>query len=257
MEEVKSAKRVMQILTLMMENPNGLTISKVSLMLGIPKSSTHELLHSMSQENYLKQEGNVYNLGIRVFEIGQAAIRNSALIQYARPIMKSIGEELKESVHLATLDGTEVVYLSKMQFRKDIRLESIMGTRLPSYATGIGKAILSTMSNDEVSELFSKIVFKQFTPKTITSINKLHKNLEEIRSKGYAEDQEEYSKGIYCYAMPIKDLQNSTLGAISVSMPSLPSSQERRDKVLQLLGEATSILSQNVRYTTKRIKSSH
>jgi IclR family KDG regulon transcriptional repressor len=257
MEEVKSAMRVMKILTLLLDHPLGLTISRVSLLLSIPKSSTHELLHSMTQEQYLQQEGNAYTLGIRVFEIGQSTIRNSALIQFARPIMKSIGEELKESVHLATLAGTEVVYLSKMQFRKDIRLESIMGTRLPSYATGIGKAILSTMTNDEVSELFSEIVFKQFTPKTITCINNLHKNLDEIRVKGFAEDQEEYSKGIYCYAMPIKDMQNRTLGAISISMPGMPSSQERRDKVLQLLGEATSILSQNVRYTTKRIKSSH
>lgn len=132
-----------------------------------------------------------------------------------------------------------------------------MGTRLPAYATGIGKAILSTMSNDEVSDLFSEIVFQQFTPKTITSINKLHKNLDEIRVKGYAEDQEEYSKGIYCYAMPIRDIQNSTLGAISISMPGLPASTERRDKVLQLLTEATSIVSQNVRYTTKKTKSSN
>lgn len=252
--EVKSATRVMQILTLLRDHPLGLTISEVSKILSIPKSSTHELLHSMSEEHYLQIQGTRYSLGIKVFEIGQAAARSSELIQFARPTMKWVGEELSESVQLAMLDGTEVVYLSKMQFRKDIKLESKVGTRLPSYATGLGKAILSTYPKDEVEARFSETHFEQFTPRTITTLDGLHENLQEIRVKGYAEDREEYSKGVFCYAMPIKDLQNQTLGAISVSMPGEPASQERREKVLKLLAEATSNLTQKFRYTTGKIK---
>ena len=122
MSEVKSASRVMQILNLLRDHPLGLTISEISVLLELPKSSTHELLHSMAKENYLHQHRNRYSLGLKVFEIGQAAARSSELIQYARPALKWVGEQLNESVQLAVLDGTEVVYLSKMQFRREIRL---------------------------------------------------------------------------------------------------------------------------------------
>jgi DNA-binding IclR family transcriptional regulator len=100
----------------------------------------------MADENYLKVRGNRYSLGLKVFEIGRAAARSSDLLQHARPTMKWIAQELNESVQLAALDGTEVVYLSKFQPRRDIRLESEVGARLPSYATALGKALLSTLT---------------------------------------------------------------------------------------------------------------
>ena len=254
MSEVKSANRVMEILNLLRHHPLGLTITEVSKLLNIPKSSTHELLHSMHQGNYLQVQDTRYSLGIKVFEIGQAAAHSSELIKYARPMMKWVGEELSESVQLAILDGTEVVYLSKVQFRKDLKLESKVGIRLPSYATGLGKAILSTFPTEEVESRFSETHFEQFTPRTITSLGRLNENLEQVRGRGYAEDREEYSPGVFCYAMPIKDINNQTLGALSVSMPGEPHSHVRRSKVLQLLSEATQNLSLKLRNSSGKVK---
>ncbi len=244
MSEVKSAKRVMQILDLLRDYPLGLTISEVGRLLKLPKSSTHELLHSMAQGKYLQQDRTRYSLGLKVFEIGQAAVRSSELIQYARPAMRWIGEELNESVQLATLDGTEVVYLSKMQFRREIRLQSKVGGRIPAYATGLGKAILSKIPNDEVRNRFSKISFEKFTPNTLHSIDALLKDLEKIRKIGYAVDREEYAKGVFCYAMPVMDSLNKTLGAISVSLPCEPLDKMQRTRILNLLTEATTNVSQ-------------
>lgn len=247
MSEVKSANRVMEILNLLRHHPLGLTITEVSKILTIPKSSTHELLHSMHQGNYLQLQETRYSLGIKVFEIGQAAAHSSELLLHARPAMKFIGEELSESVQLAILDGTEVVYLSKMQFRKDMKLVSKVGIRLPSYATGLGKAILSTCSEENLEERFAFTQFQQFTPRTITTMERLQENLENVRERGYAEDREEYSPGVFCYAMPIKDLNNQTLGALSVSMPGEPHSKERRQKIINLLNDVTQQLSKKLR----------
>jgi IclR family KDG regulon transcriptional repressor len=254
MSEVKSATRVMQILDLLRDHPRGLTISEVSKLLGLPKSSTHDLLHSMNQENYLHMNGSRYSLGLKVFEIGLAAARSSELIQFARPAMKWIGEELNESVQLAILDGTEVVYLSKMQFRKEIKLDSKAGDRLPSYATGLGKAILSTIPKSEVQARFLETKFERFTPRTITSLNNLTEHLDRIRTKGYAEDHGEYSKGVFCYAMPVRDSRDQTLGAMSVSLPGEPETQVRREKILQLLGEATTTLTRKFRFAGGKAK---
>lgn len=242
--DVKSATRVMHILTLLRDHPLGLTLSEVSKLLEIPKSSAHELLHSMAGENYLQVRGNRYSLGLKVFEIGRAAARSSDLLQHARPTMKWIAQELNESVQLATLDGNEVVYLSKLQPRRDIRLESEVGARLPSYATALGKALLSTYNDDELEEKFADYHFEQFTPRTITSLDQLKRELEGVRLTGFARDRGEYTEEIFCYAKPIKDHNNRAIGAISVSMPS--DTVSYRDWLLTVLSEATNSLSEKV-----------
>lgn len=242
--DVKSATRVMNILTLLRDHPLGLTLSEISKLLEIPKSSAHELLHSMSHENYLKVRGNRYSLGLKVFEIGRAAARSSDLLQYARPTMKWIAQELNESVQLAALDGTEVVYLSKYQPRRDIRLESEVGARLPSYATALGKALLSTCSEEEIDEKFADYHFEQFTPRTISSLDQLKRELEGVRLTGFARDRGEYTEDIFCYARPIKDHNNKSIAAISVSMPK--DSASYRDWLLTVLSEGTNSLSEKV-----------
>lgn len=247
MSEVKSATRVMQILNLLQSHPRGLTTSEISNSLDLPKSSTHELLHSMASERYLQQTGNRYTLGLKVFEIGQAAARNSELLQHARPILRWVGGQLNEAVYLAVLDGTEVVYLSKIQFRKDIRLQSQVGARLPAQATGLGKAILSKIAKEEVRNRFTGNAFKTFTPNTITTIDGLERELEQARVDGYAVDRGEYTKGIYCYAMPVMDSHNQVLAAIGVALPNEPENPTHHSRILDLLSEATTNLSQKFR----------
>ena len=247
MSEVKSASRVMQILNLLQNHPLGLTTSEISASLDLPKSSSHELLHSMATENYLRLHKSRYSLGLKVFEIGQAAARNSELLQHARPILRWVGGQLNEAVYLAVLDGTDVVYLSKIQFRRDIRLQSQVGARLPAHATGLGKAMLSKVAKEEVRDRFSGKAFKTFTPNTISTIDGLEKELELTRVNGYAVDRGEYTSGVFCYAMPVMDSQDQVVAAIGVALPHEPESQTHRSRILDLLAEATSNLSQKFR----------
>lgn len=244
MSEVKSATRVMQILNLLQSQPLGLPAAEISTALDLPKSSTHELLHSMTTEKYLQQKKNRYSLGLKVFEIGQAAARNSELLQHARPILRWVGGQLNEAVYLAVLDDTEVVYLSKIQFRTDVRFKSQVGARLPAQATGLGKAILSKIAKEEVRNRFSQNSFKTFTANTITTLDGLERELEQTRANGYAVDRGEYTNGIFCYAMPVMDSQNQVLAAIGVALPNEPESPTHRSRILDLLTEATGNLSQ-------------
>ena len=255
MAEVKSATRVMQILDLLREYPLGLSISEVGRILDLPKSSVHELLHSMVETSYLLQEGKRFRLGVKVFEIGQAALRSSEVIHVARPLMKWAGEELNEVVQLALLDGKEVVYLSKMQFRKDLNIQSRIGARLPAHATALGKAILSTKSDDQVLAKFSDVEFKAYTPNSLTSINGLISNLHSARENSFAFDNEEYTPGVVCFAMPFKNIAGQTLGAISISMPSELKDEINRDRVLNVLEEASSKIAKSL--VVSPVKSHH
>ena len=239
MAEVKSATRVMRILDVLREYPLGLSISEASKILDLPKSSVHELLHSMVETSYLMQEGKRYRLGVKVFELGQSALQSFEVIRVARPLMKWAGEELNEVVQLALLDGKEVVYLSKMQFRKDLNVPSRVGGRMPAHATALGKAILSTRTDDQVHAKFSGATFKPYTPNSLTSIDNLITDLNLARKNSFAFDNEEYKPGLVCFAMPFKNVSGQILGAISITMPSEFKDEINRDRVLNVLEEAS------------------
>jgi DNA-binding IclR family transcriptional regulator len=198
----------------------------------------------MLHENYLKVRGNRYSLGLKVVELGRAAARSSDLLQYAGPTIKWIAQELNESVQLASLDGTEVLYLSKCQPRRDIRLESKVGERFPSYATALGKALLSTFTEEEIDEKFADYHFEKFTPRTISSLDHLKRELEGVRLTGFARDRGEYMEDVICYARTIKDHNNRAVASISVSMPK--DSASYRDWVLSILSEGTNSLTAKV-----------
>ena len=255
MTDVKSATRVMRILDLLREYPLGLSIFEVGKILDLPKSSVHELLHSMVENSYLMQEGKRYRLGVKVFELGQSALQSFEVTQVARPLMKWAGHELNEVVQLALLDGKEVVYLSKMQFRKDLNIPSRVGGRMPAHATALGKAILSTQSDDQVHAKFSGVTFKTYTPNSLTSIDNLISDLNLARKNSFAFDNEEYSPGVVCFAMPFKNVSGQILGAISITMPSEMKDEINRDRVLAVLEEASSKIAKSL--VASPVKSHH
>ena len=218
MSEVKSATRVMHILNLLSELPHGLTLSEISEELNLPKSSSHEILHAMVEKNFLQLDSKKYRIGLKVFEIGQAASRNLDLLQAVRPPLKWAGEKLGQVVQFAILDKTEVVYLSKMQFRQTITLESRVGTRLPAHATALGKAMLSLLPEEVIIERYADMEFQHFTSNSIGSIDELMANLREARATSFAEDHAEYTEGVFCISVPIPNFHDKTFGAISISM---------------------------------------
>lgn len=169
--------------------------------------------------------------------------------------MKWAGEELNEVVQLALLDGKDVVYLSKMQFRKDLNIQSRIGARLPAHTTALGKAILSTQSDDQVLTKFSDVEFKQYTKNSLTSIDGLLSDIRSAREESFAFDNEEYTPGVVCFAMPFKNIAGQTLGAISISLPSELKDEVNRDRILTVLEEASSKIAKSL--VVSPVKSHH
>lgn len=218
MSEVKSATRVMHILILLSELPCGLTLTEISEALNLPKSSSHEILHAMVGKNFLQLDNKKYRIGLKIFEIGQATSRNLNLLQAVRPHLKWAGEKLGQIVQFAILDKTEVVYLSKMQSQQTITLESRVGARLPAHATALGKAMLSLLPEEVITETYSDMEFQHFTRNSIGSFDELLTSLRETRASSYAEDHAEYTEGVFCISVPIPNFHKETLGAVSISM---------------------------------------
>ncbi len=236
----------MEILNLLSELPGGMSLSGISEALNLPKSSAHEILHAMVVKNYLRIDNKRYRMGIKVFEIGQTVSRNLDLLQAVRPHLKSASEQLGAVTQFGILDKTEVVYLSKMQFKEGITVESRVGTRFPAHVTAIGKAMLSVLPEEEVIERYIGKEFHHFTHNSIGSIEELLTNLRGVRDTSYAQDVEECTEGVFCLSVPIPNSCVENTSAISASMSRERWNEIEHQNVVRVLEEAARRISESM-----------
>jgi DNA-binding IclR family transcriptional regulator len=137
----------------------------------------------------------------------------------ARQFLREANVELDETVQLAILDDLDVVYIDKVEGTRPLRLISNVGGRLPAYVTGIGKALLAGLPDSVLESRFRGVELEGYTAQTITSGDALIEVLRDVRRQGYATDDGEYTYGVFCVAVPIRDKSNSVVAAMSCSVP--------------------------------------
>lgn len=218
---VKSAERVFDLLEMIGTKREGTSFGQLNKELGIPKSSLHSLLDVLVARGYIELDPirRRYVLGIRVWEAGQAYQRNHNVIDTARSVLEAIVGRVNETAQLARLAGRENVYLSKVDSTHVLRLQSDVGARLPAHATGIGKALLAELGDEEIRSLYGTGTLPTFTPSTIATVPALLEELAVIRRRGFAIDNEEYTPGVFCLAVVVYDTPDRATTALSVSVP--------------------------------------
>jgi IclR family transcriptional regulator, KDG regulon repressor len=218
---VKSADRTLAILDLLTQHQDGLTLLEIQTRLGLPKSSTYALLVTMANRGFLEQDPETrrFRVGIRLWQAGQSYVAVTDLEKVALPYMEELRDQLNETVQLATLDGIDNVYIAKVDPDQQLRLASRVGARLPAYATGIGKALLSQLDDGELVRRFAGVDFVRYTPNTIQSLRTLLDAVSETRARGYATDNSEYTPGVVCVAASVRRPRGLSGAALSVSIP--------------------------------------
>lgn len=244
---VKSADRVLLIFELLTEHPDGLTLAEVQQKMALPKSSAHGLLHTMVMRGFLDldQSTKRFRIGIRLWQAGRSYLSAASIENLALPYMAAVRDELNETVQLAVLDGADNVYVAKVDPDHQLRLASHVGARLPAYATGIGKALLSTLDDDEVLRRVGDEPFTRYTSTTLSGPEALVTELHEIRAQGYAEDHAEYTPGVFCVAVPLARTTEHQ-PAISVSIPDVRKTDELIAQAIRSLQDAAAAIAARI-----------
>lgn len=234
---VKSANRVFDLLGAIGESPEGTTFTGVLRRLGLPKSSLHALLDVLVRREYIEfdPDARIYTLGVKVLENSQAYLKQHPLIGEARKVMERICGEMNETVQLAKLDGVENVYLAKADSTHLLRLQSDVGGRLPAHATGLGKVLLAYLPPAELDRRYAGVALAPVTPNTFTDRRRLAAELAAIRERGFGIDNEEYTPGLFCVAVPVHHGSDKAALAMSISVPMLRISLDRAVTALSLL----------------------
>ena len=219
--QVQSLVRAISLMRAIADLEDGATLTDLAQTVGLAPSTAHRLLTTLEQERFVRfgQERSLWLVGVDAFTVGNAFVRSRDLVSIARPYMRQLMEDSGETVNLAMMDQGESVYLSQVECRQLMRVFARPGGRVPMHCSGVGKALLSVMSEGEVSRILQKRGMARATTRSIDSPASLRAALVEIRSLGYAFDDEEHAIGLRCVAAPILDEYGGPLAAISLSGP--------------------------------------
>ncbi|MCP4432069.1 MAG: helix-turn-helix domain-containing protein [Gammaproteobacteria bacterium] len=216
-----SLTRALTLLERLAESPAGMNLTDLSQQLGMPPATVHRLLSTFEELNFVEQdaEAGLWFVGLKAFTVGQAFLNRRDFVASARPFMKSLVDLCGETVNLGIIDDGEVVFISQVESQEMMRMIVNLGSRSPIHASGVGKAMLASLDEQEVAQLLQRRGLARFTDHTIDNPADLRSALEMIRHQGYALDDEEHAIGLRCVAANIYDENGLALAAISLSGP--------------------------------------
>ncbi|MEV0632158.1 IclR family transcriptional regulator [Nonomuraea wenchangensis] len=219
---VGSVDRALVILQEIGRHSRGVTLDELATRLGLPKSSLHRLLGALKHRGFAAQPepNGPYFLGTELLATAFRFYESMDLRTLIRPLLLSVSEEFAETVHMATLDGGEVVYVDKVEAVRSITMTSVIGGRNAAHCTGVGKALLAwTHPTEEAikewAERYGPLAAR--TRNTITNPAKLATHLDQVRRQGYALDLEENEPGVRCVAVPVFMGRTTPVAAVSVT----------------------------------------
>ena len=240
---VPALTRGFAILDLVAKNP-GLDFTAIYGRLGLPKSSTHNLLGTLSQLGLLRMRPDRgFVLGLKLTELGAFAANHRFVEAESLPLLRALASELQLTCHLGVSEGAEAVYLSKMEYDQPIRVDSWVGKRFSLHSSALGKVLLAWLPEAELQQTLATISWGQNTPHTIISPASMRTHLQLVRSRGWATDDEENMPNIRCVAAPVFDRQHNVAAAISAVGTILQVDQARFELIAARLVEVASEIS--------------
>ncbi|MFI7131421.1 IclR family transcriptional regulator [Nonomuraea sp. NPDC050153] len=243
---VPAVNRALDILELFLAE-GALAASDITARLGLPRTTVHELVNTLVDRGYLVAEPSApirYQLGMKLFELGGHFADRLDLARQARHAASEVAAACDEGVHVAVLDGAEVVYIAKVDSTHPVRMVSAVGRRLPAHCTAVGKMLLSALTPEALESRYPHDrPLRPMTANSITTHAGLRAQLAEIRRTGVAYDNCESNEAVACVAVGVLDHSGRMVAAMSVSVPTLRWTDRRREQWTDLVRAGAATLS--------------
>lgn len=220
-------------------------ISDLAQKLMMSKSTVYRFLQTMKTLGYVAQEGESenYSLTLKLFELGSTALEYVDLVDLADIEMRKISDLTMEALHLGALDGESIIYIHKIDSKYNLRMQSRIGRRNPLYSTAIGKVLLADREESEVRSILEGVEFNKSTDKTHENIDSLLGELTGVKALGFGEDNEEQEVGLRCLAVPVYDRFKRVVAGMSISLPTIRFTEEKKIEYIKELHVAAAKIS--------------
>ncbi|WP_156723730.1 IclR family transcriptional regulator [Streptomyces apocyni] len=243
---VPAVTRALDILELFLEGDGTLSAPEVTRRLQLPRTTVHELLTTLAARSYLvpvpEQPGR-YRLGVRTYQLGSRYAEQLDLAAEGQRVAREVAETCDETVHVAILEDTDVIYIAKVDSTHAVRMVSAAGRRLPAHCTSVGKMLLAALPADELDARLGHNELAAMTPASITDPDALRTALAEIRTRGIAVEHRESNPDVSCVAAPVRDSAGRVVAALSISVPMIRWNEEREGELAELAAKGAGDLS--------------
>lgn len=236
-----AVERAFSMLEIIAQSSGGVSNGEISRKLGIPKSSASYILRTLESRGYLSREAETgkYRVGLKILSLSRGALGGRDVRAIALPAMRRLSEQTGLTCHLAVLDGTDAVYIEKVESEGFIRMDTWVGRRMRIHATSVGKAIIAHIPQADVEQLLDRIGgMEKRTPKTITTRPRLFKELEKVLAQGFAIDDEENNLGARCVAAPVFNEGGAIEASLGLSGTTQQVSPQTLPSILEALKDA-------------------
>lgn len=253
---IKSVAKAMDILKTFSSSEPRLSLAEIARRRGLPKSTAHNLLNTLLEAGFVEKiDDDYYALGTAIVALTQAVRVNVELRDRAAPLLRRLADDCRESVYLTVLDKDHCLYIYAVESPRRLLARTAIGDRVPLHCTSVGKAILATMSEQDVEAVVARVGLPAFTPATITDLDALHADLAKTRARGYSLDRGEHEVGVYCIGAPIFDARGEGIGACSISGTDPAMIQDRHAELSSLVMSTAQEISRRMGYVAASVSS--
>ncbi|MEO0821513.1 MAG: IclR family transcriptional regulator C-terminal domain-containing protein [Pseudomonadota bacterium] len=240
--QVRSLTRALSLMRHLAASNEGMSLTELSEAAGLPPSTTHRLLTTLEAERFVRPDpqGGAWRIGVAAFFVGSSFARSRDKLSLSRPYLRRLMEVSGETTNLFVESDGEAICIGQIESRHAMRAITGVGGRVALHASGAGKVLLAHMEPTRRNHLVSSLPLARVTATTITERSRLETSLDEVRSLGYALDDEEHALGLRCVAAPLFDEHGQAVAAISVSGPSARIPLERMPTLGRMVAQAAS-----------------
>ena len=246
-ESIRAVERALDVLLCFTRQTPELTMTQISEQVGMHKSTVHRLLGTLERKRFLQRDPvtGIYTPGIRLIQMAYLPLERNDLRRIATPFLQNLCDQSLETVDLAVLEDTDVIYLEVIESPQRVKLAAAPGMRLPAYCTASGKAILAFLPDETVRRIV-RSGMPCYTKGTLVTSEALFENLRLVRERGFALSEQEYEEGINAIGAPILDHSNRPIASVAVAGPAYRLTHERMLEIGQLVLDTTREISQEV-----------
>lgn len=237
-------RRALSIVEVLAREGRPLSAPDIGAQLDLTRQTVHRYLHQLESVGLVRRdiERERYDVGPALAELGLLAVTNSQNARLRRAVMERLVAKVRETSNLGVFDGYEVVYIDRVECDWPLRLQIVVGGRVPAYCTAIGKLSLALLPEQRLEAYLALSPLERLTPHTITDPDAFRREMAVIRERGYSINNQEDIEGLLGVAVPVRDRDGAVLAGLSLHGPTVRLPEQRAHAVApDLLAAATAI----------------
>jgi len=249
----QSLSRALTILGLLGDGSKSL--DELATVLDVHKTTVLRLLRTMESDRFVQHDADHrYQLGSRLFELANHALEQRDIRSVARPHLAELNTITGQTIHLATYEAGEVIYIDKFDAKQSVRMYSRVGKPAPLHCTAVGKILIAARPRAEREQIAQRITYTPFTERTIATAEQYLRELDLVLSQGFAEDREEHESFVNCVGSAVRNGTGDVVAAVSMSVPDMLLDHEQVLKTLPEVQRTAAAISEGLGWRPQELQ---